>query len=279
MDFSEAANQLVPEFDRIYDQWSKDSTALLADFQIFNPTQGIQCSKGCGACCHFPLISATAGEAFVVLVKLFGTGQSFAAISQNVMAYADNYLAKATALGGLPFTDDMQRKFMNSNSPCPFFVKETDINSASLTGHCGIFNIRPSICESYHSTDIPSLCALKQPHGMISSLIEKTDDSTFELRHAERSLFGRSTVGHFPLLLASLCTQQGLDSFLKEIELEPELDEAGNHDWASAQHMTDFDLYVELMASIGYKVTSQDIHNLIAAQGDLQVPKPPNFEV
>ena len=270
MDFSEAASQLMPEFDRIYDQCSKDSTALIRDFQILNPTQAIQCAKGCGACCHFPLISTTAGEAFVVLVKLLGAGQSFKEISQNVLSYANDYLTKANSTGGLPFTDKMQRAFMKSNPPCPFFVKETDLPLHSMAGHCGIFNIRPHICESYHSTDNPALCALKQPHGMISSLLDKSDSYVSEVRQFERILFGRSTVGHFPLLLAALCTQNGLDSFLRELNAKPASSDSEISDQIEAQHMADFDLFVEMMASLGYDVTSEDIHNLITAQTELE---------
>jgi Fe-S-cluster containining protein len=276
MNFSEAAKELVPTFDQIYDQWSKDSTILSTEFQTFNPLTQVQCKKGCGACCHFPTISATAGEAFVVLVKLLGSGQTLSQIWQQLEPYTLNYFSKVKEFGGMPFTNAVQKQFLKEPTPCPFFVKETKSTSThssildQLSGHCGIFNIRPNICESYHSTDHPSLCAQKMPHGMMDSIIDRTDQCVAELRFAERSLLGRSAVGHFPLLLAALCTNEGLNCFLKDVEIVPEIDELGEEDWATSQHMADFDLFVEMMKSIGYAVTSEDIHSLIAAQQSLE---------
>ena len=226
----------------------------------------IQCTKGCGACCHFPLISATAGEAFVVLVKLLGAGETPSSLSERLSPYAERYFQFANRQGGLPFTQDRQGAFLAEKLPCPFLVK-TDSDWA---GHCGIYKARPNICESYHSTDHPSLCAKKLPHGMIDSLLERTDETVAEIRHAERSVFGRSALGHFPLLLLSLLTNAGLQAFLKETDLVAEADEQGNEDWATAQHMADFDLFVELMESIGYSISTNDIQNLIEAQKEAE---------
>jgi Fe-S-cluster containining protein len=258
MDFQTAAEALYPEVENLYSEWKDDTDKLYTQFFSISASPSVSCTKGCGACCHFPIVSCTTGEAFCVLIRLLGEGKSIESISQNLKKYVDKYLDLSVQNGGIPFTNTQQKLFLDAKLPCPFFVS----TGPQHQGHCGIFEQRPNICASYHTTSSPQLCAQKAPHGMVTSVVQRTDQCVEELQHLERGLFGRSALGHFPLLLYALCTEQGMNAFLREHELEAPED----GDWNSAQHIADFELYMELLKAVGYTLTSQDIHNLIEAK-------------
>ena len=292
MEFNRAMHELIPTVASIYESWLTDSKALHKEAAEVFPDEKITCHKGCGTCCHFPLITVTAGEAFVLLIKLLASGETLENLHAKLTAYTERYFSAAKQLGSLPFSNEKQRAFVNQKLACPFL--DTD-NSA-----CGIYPIRPLICDSYHSTSDVSLCTKKQKHGMFDTVVARGEEAIEELRHLERSLFGRSALGHLPLLLAALCTKEGMESFLQEVkvtETEPpdlivhldpavtaedvefdSLKPADQHlastneapDLNHQQHMADFDLFVELMNASGYAMSKSDIADLIAAQEDME---------
>ena len=260
MDFETALNSLLPFIDQTYD----DCEAATENIALkLSAAAKIQCSKGCGACCHFPLIPATAGEAFVLIARLLGQGNTFATLSQRFSPYALRYIEKAHSLGYIPFTDEQQKVFFDRKDPCPLYIVAD--SSDSHHGYCGAFSARPLICGYFNSTQSPKLCAAKKPHESVVEIIEKGEQSVEEIRAHERSIFGRSALGHLPLLLASLCTERGMAEFLKNYPLELEDFDS----LADAQSWNDFSLYCNLLDCIGYTVTAKDLRALAQAQEEL----------
>jgi|GEM_PF-626957 len=260
MDFTTALETLIPLVDDVYDRWTADAKQLQESLATTHPETQVTCAKGCGACCHFPVVPATAGEAFVVLARLLAAGRTLEELALTFGTYARSYFAACTKWGGLPFTQERQKRFLSERLVCPLFTRTGD----GFAGHCGVFAIRPLICDYFHSTENPLLCAEKKPHSAFTPIVERGEDAVEELRNIERSVFGRSALGHLPLLLAALCTQKGLDLFLYEHDLTEEQD-ADEH----GQHEADFDLYVALLDAAGYSVTAADFHDLIAARAEI----------
>jgi len=268
MEFTEALQTLLPLMDDVHDRWLFDAGQLQGGLATSHPESKVTCTKGCGACCHFAVVPATAGEAFVLLARLLSSGESIASLGARFGAYAAKYFAACQKWGGLPFTADRQTQFLAERLPCPLLVTKPYATAGapnshtSFGGHCGAFESRPLICDYFHSLDDPALCALKKPHATFTSVILRGEAAVEEVRAVERSVFGRSAIGHLPLLLAALCTAEGMALFLTERDLTPEQEDQG----ADGQHEADFDLYVGLLAAAGYQITAADLHDLIAAQ-------------
>lgn len=254
MKTSEALELLFPFVDSLYESYHIRAAQKRAEFA--ESETSITCAKGCGACCHFPIIPATAGEAFVLLHQLIARGENFAELAQKFLTYAQSYFEFVRASGTLPFTQKSQSEFFQMKLPCPLFVKT---QSSAWSGHCGVFEFRPLICDYFHSTQSPALCEKKLPHGTFQSLIDLGEEAVESIRMYERTHFGRSALGHLPLLLAALCTEEGLSQFLSVKSPLEDFD-------PEVQAERDFEFYIELLASIGYDVTARDLHALIEAQ-------------
>lgn len=124
--------------------------------------------------------------------------------------------------------------------------------------------MRPLICEFFNSLDSPKKCQTKLEHRSLETTNEIGSYTQDEIREYERKIFGRSTLGHLPILLAALCTQEGLAAFLAEkhlttVELQEEYADAVN----------DFSLLTDMLASLGYNVTEKDIIALEEAQSEM----------
>ncbi|BBH51688.1 YkgJ family cysteine cluster protein [Fluviispira sanaruensis] len=261
MDYKTAITELIPYIDNTYNEYEVSSKNSLKQFLIDFPNENITCQKGCGACCHFPIIPATAGEAFVLLNKLLATGYNLNNLAEMLFKYKDQYFEFTKKNGKLPLIDSDQKAFLQEKLPCPFLLKKDD---SIHSGSCGIFDYRPLICDFYNSIDSPKLCELKSEHRSVDSIALNGSIAQDKIRQYERNLFGRSTIGHLPLLLAALCTKEGLGSFLLEKKLsENELKEE------YAQELNDFSLYYELLKSIDYTLTEKDFLAIEEAQSDL----------
>jgi Fe-S-cluster containining protein len=259
MNFVKALECLLPVVDSVYERWVADRDALSARHAAHPEAPRITCTKGCGACCHFPVIPATAGEAFIVLARLLAEGQSLEELRAKCIPYASRYLEHARRRGSLPLTDEQQHIFLNEKLPCPLFVSTPA--TGPLGGHCGIFNARPLICDFYHSLETPELCLLKKPHASFADVVERGHQALDDIRSEERKIFGRSTLGHLPLLLAALLTEDGMNAFLKVVE--PSEGEENSQD------IEDFSLYMELIACLGYQWGEGEWDALAKAQSEM----------
>ncbi len=261
MDYSTAIGHLIPFILEKYEKFELESENATKDFLEQNPSEKIACIKGCGACCYFPLVPITAGEAFVLLNRLLAEGIDLNQLAEKLFLYSEKYFENANENGALPFIDSDQKKFLTKKLPCPFFVKE---EKNEFSGHCGIFGLRPLVCGFYNSIDSPKLCAQKLSHRSIEQAVGLGSFTQDSIRDFERKTFGRSTLGHLPLLLAALCTKEGLEAFLNEVPLtEEELKE----DFAEGVH--DFSLYAEMLKSIGYHIGENDLLALEQAQSEM----------
>lgn len=230
----------------------------------FSKQQTSTCFKGCGACCHFPIISCTAGEAFVLYHILRNASSEVEVLHSHLRSYAEKYFSHSSIEGGLPFTQTQQNKaFVELKLPCPLFQSTGE----ALAGHCGIFGSRPLICGYFHSLDNPSLCREKKPHRTLSPVIAAGEEAIDTLQTYERLLIGRSTLGHLPLLLAAMTYEEGRSAFLKSDFYNAETNTLPPEE---AQWSYDFDLYIELMAAAGYQITQNDIHSILQAQEELK---------
>ncbi len=261
MDYKSAVEKLIPYVLNKYDSYQKEAQLAVTNFSQKFPKEQITCAKGCGACCHFPMVPITLGEAFVLLNRLLAEGYDLQTLAAKLFEYSSKYFDFAKDLGTLPFKDQDQKKFLNLKIPCPFFVKE---EGNQFSGHCGIFTMRPLICEFFNSLDSPAKCQLKQPHRSLEITNEIGSNIQDEIREYEKKLFGRSTIGHLPILLAALCTKDGLESFLTEKHLTSE---EIKDEYADA--VNDFSLYIELLASLGYQISEKDILALEEAQSEI----------
>jgi Fe-S-cluster containining protein len=267
MEFREALETLLPFLDDVYDRWGLDAKQLEQMHSLLHPEEKTTCTKGCGACCHFPLVPVTAGEAFAVFARILASGEKLETLAESLFAYAKTYFEFSKREGGLPFTDAQQRAFLKAQLPCPFFVSTPE--KGQFSGHCGIFPIRPLICDYFNSTESPELCARKSPHRAFKARIDRGEAAVEEVRQWERAMFGRSALGHLPLFIASFCTEAGMAAFQKEYTLSDEQEALG----ADGQHEADFEFFVELLEACGYGMQAHDIHNLIAAQEELSQAK------
>ncbi|MEN9529808.1 MAG: hypothetical protein RI932_1681 [Pseudomonadota bacterium] len=259
MNFVKALECLLPVVDSVHAHWVADRDNLYANHSARPETPRVTCKKGCGACCHFPIIPATAGEAFVVLARLLAEGQTLEELRAKFIPYASRYLEHARRTGSLPLTDEQQRLFLNEKLPCPLFVSTPE--TGPLGGHCGIFNARPLICDFYHNLDSPELCLLKKPHASFSDVSERGHEALDALRTEERRIFGRSALGHLPLLLAALLTEDGMNTFLT---VAKPVDDQEN-----SQDIEDFGLYMELIACLGYRWGEGEWDSLAKAQSEV----------
>ncbi len=261
MDYSTAIQHLIPFVLKQYESHENAITKTTNEFLKDHPNERISCVKGCGACCHFPLVPVTAGEAFVLLNRLLAEGFELKVLAEKLFNYVEKYFQFSKENGRLPFLDADQKKFLAKLLPCPFYVKEND---SVFSGHCGIYGMRPFICEFYNSIDSPKLCEQKLSHRSLEQVIAHGSLAQDTLREFERKIFGRSTIGHLPLLLAALCTKEGLEYFLNEKHLsELELQEE------YAQGIHDFSLYTEMLKSIGYFIGENDLLALEQAQSEM----------
>ncbi len=261
MDYKTAVEKLIPFILSKYENFQKEVDASVTEFTQKFPKEKISCMKGCGACCHFPLVPVTMGEAFTLLNRLLAEGFDLQSLAQKLFDYSHDYFKFAQENETLPFKDADQKKFLKLKKPCPFFVKE---EGNQFAGHCGIFAMRPLICEFFNSLDSPKKCQTKLEHRSLETTNEIGSYTQDEIREYERKIFGRSTLGHLPILLAALCTQEGLAAFLAEkhlttVELQEEYADAVN----------DFSLLTDMLASLGYNVTEKDIIALEEAQSEM----------
>lgn len=259
MNFAEALERLLPVIDDVYERWSQDRQQLVENHARHPESPKITCTKGCGACCHYAIIPATAGEAFVLLARLLADGHSVEDLHAKFMPYARRYLERAQRDKSLPMTDEQQRLFLNEKLPCPLFVPTPE--TGPLGGHCGVFQIRPQICDFFHSLESPQLCLLKKPHGSFADISERGHESLEEIRTSERTIFGRSALGHLPLLVAALLTQEGLNLFLTVVEPDSSVE--------NAQDIEDFSLYIGLLGCLGYFWGDGDWESLAKAQAEV----------
>ncbi|MEY2987496.1 MAG: hypothetical protein RJB13_1017 [Pseudomonadota bacterium] len=259
MNFVSALELILPVVDKVYSRWVLDRDTLVAQHSSHPEAPRITCSSGCGACCYFPIIPATAGEAFVLIAKLLAEGHTLEQLSSRFSHYARAYLDYARKEGSLPITDEQQRLFLTEKLPCPLF-NATEYQG-SLRGYCGEYEKRPLICDFFHSVEDPVLCWKKAPHGSYSDVMERGHDALEEIRVEERKIWGRSALGHLPLLVASLLTEAGMNLFLTPI--------AADSSDESTQDYLDFSLYIELLSCLGYQWSDSEWASLAKAQSEV----------
>jgi Fe-S-cluster containining protein len=239
--------------DEIYAKYQTASEAIAKEY---SPT----CHKGCGACCHFPLISSTAGEAFVLFQILDSLEPAREQIRNHIRTYATRYFEHCRQSGSFPFTESQQKKaFLELNMPCPLFTH----SGTDLEGHCAVFAVRPLICSYFHSLDAPNVCAAKGSHRTYHPAILLGEEAIDEIQTLERTLMGRSTLGHLPLFLAAFTEKEGIEAFLNTDFRNAESDALPPEE---TQWSYDFDLFIELLKAAGYSITETDIHSLLAAK-------------
>lgn len=239
----------------VYTEWRPVSDALYASLS----ENGIPatCRRGCGACCHFPLITVSSGEAYVLYRRLLERASSHEALHEALRSYAAAYFSLARQYGSLPFTDEQQRAFLQHGLPCPLFVASS---AGPFAGGCGVYPERPVICDSFHSLDAPSLCAEKAPHRTAEVLISAGEEALRLIRECEYEILGRSALGHLPLFLAAMTHEEGRILLLRQAEDDGLSGE-------ERQAALDFQLFTELLAVAGYIVGENDIASLLQAQG------------
>ena len=242
--FREAAQSLWPKI-----------LAAREAFAAAEPPAAMSCRKGCGACCHSAIISTSSLEAFGLVVAWIGSGQAMDDLAQRCHTYVNSYLKFRARQGYLPFSRAARRAFMSERLACPLFIA----GSQPFEGHCGFFEQRPLICTSYHSLSPPEACVALDPHDVQSGYLRIGEQLTEDLRDVERATFGKSAMGHLPLLLAALLTQEGMDAFL--IVRDPSVDEV-------SQDEADISATVTLYAAAGISLHDQDIEDLSRAQSE-----------
>lgn len=255
---TEAIENFLPLVDGAYDDWERDEKTLLEQNE---GGPAITCAKGCGACCHFPLIPVTGGEAFVLLQRLLASGTDFLTLRSSLFDYVLKYYEHAVAQKSLPFTDAQQFEFLALKLPCPLFKKEPELHHG-LGGSCSVFKARPLICNYYHSLDSPTLCHQKQPHRSLGLVVGRGIEAVDELRRKERKFMGRSALGHLPLLMASLCTEEGLKEFLKKYQEAETVED---------QELCDFEFLRKLLSATGYEISENDLSSLQEAQKEFSL--------
>lgn len=223
----------------------------------------ITCQKGCGACCHYGLISCSSIEAFSVLVSLLGEGTELSALNKIAVDYVNEFIAARNAIGNLPFSHASRLQFLKKRVPCPFLGADEAPQGSeeSFGGSCQIYSHRPLICRLYNSTENPKKCASLQKHAVAWEAVSTGENCTEALREFERQQFGKSALGHFPLIFAAMTTERGLRAFLRK-------DALNNHDKEPDlnQEERDFFFYVELLDSLGIQLTEEDYSDLELAQ-------------
>lgn len=194
-----------------------------------------------------------------MIAKLLAEGHALDELASRFSQYARGYLDYARQQGSLPLSDSQQRQFMSVRLPCPLF-KPTE-NLGPLRGHCSEYDKRPLICDFFHSVEDPALCWKKAPHGSYSDVMERGHDALDELRKEERKIWGRSALGHLPLLAASLLTETGMNLFLTPLT-------ASQREENSEDYL-DFSFYLELLACLGYQWGESEWDSLAKAQSEV----------
>jgi Fe-S-cluster containining protein len=270
--FAEAVKICIPFATAIKKQWEHDlkpdftredsSAHQTTEQPLAHSHARISCHKGCGACCHYPLISSSSIEAFVLLAGWLSGGHSITEIHNRCMDYTERFRRAAEKIGHLPFSHAARRAFMREDLPCPAF-QSTPNSPSKRSGYCGVYKERPVICSQFHSTSAPELCAEIQPHGTIPEVMEAGEMAALALRQYEHLHFGKSALGHLPLLLAALTTEDGLNAFLR---VDKPAD--SNTEEAMAQDLRDFLFYTELLSCIGIELNERDLVDLEKAQNE-----------
>ena len=215
----------------------------------------VTCSKGCGACCHYGLISSSSIEAFGVVVAWVGQAKPLGELARLCDEYVRGYRSFIERNGHAPFSLTARRKFMLEKLPCPLFIK----GSEPWQGHCGFYEHRPLICSYFHSLDVPSKCSLILPHSLEPGVVQSGDQEAEFLRDVERQTFGKSALGHLPLLIAALTTAEGMSAFLRVEDRES----VSNPD---DQSLFDFYFLEELYAAVGIELGKSDYEDLGRSQ-------------
>jgi hypothetical protein len=264
--FHEAVTLCKPALDASQDFYEK---SLLEADRRKSDSNSVTCFKGCGACCHYGLISSSSLEAFALFVRLLGSGFSLQVLADHCGKYVEKFKAVTQELGNLPFSQSSRRSFMKAKLPCPLFVSESAIEpnklpySSSYAGHCGAHSIRPLICSQFNSTESPKKCFDVQAHQTNTSQIQTGELAAEQLRLFEQHHFGKSALGHLPLLLASMTTKEGLNMFLRKDKRKENCEED-----PYAESTQDFYFYVELLSSLGIQLGEKDYLDLEKAQSE-----------
>lgn len=259
MNFVDALKLILPVVEDVYSRWTVDRDRLMDQNLAHPEAPRVSCTMGCGACCYFPIIPATAGEAFVLTTKLLTDGHPLEELATRFSRYARQYLDFARAQGSLPLSDTQQSAFMREKLPCPLFRPTESLGP--LRGHCGEYDKRPLICDFFHSVEDPQLCWKKSPHGSYANVMERGHDALEEIRSEERRIWGRSALGHLPLLMASLLTQTGMARFLEPVSAEMRSENSKDY--------LDFSLYLELIECLGYQWGESEWESLAKAQAEV----------
>lgn len=143
MKFVEALERLLPVVDDVHERWTQERSHMLEAHAQQPESPKITCTKGCGACCHFPIIPATAGEAFVLLARLLAEGQSLADLHSKFMPYARRYLEWAVR----------QNSFNDRHPAAAVFTGEITVSSLCLHARNRTLG-RPLRSLRYSSADL-----------------------------------------------------------------------------------------------------------------------------
>lgn len=245
MNFSDAVRLCMPALDAVYSPWQQkpDPAAMT-------------CFKGCGACCHYGVISSSSMEAFGIVVSWVGSERPLSELADKCNAYVSGYKKVVERMGHLPFSLAARREFLKEQLPCPLFVRNPE---RPFGGSCGFYEFRPIICSQFHSTESPAKCAAVQPHGTDAERMTCGEEAAHELRQFERQHFGKSALGHLPLLIAALTNSQGLEAFLRVESCSDDPQEQGARE---------FFFYCELLESLGISVGERDFADLERAQAE-----------
>ncbi len=256
LSFTEAVQVCVPFVHDIHSRWKVKHS------EIAETQKAHSCQKGCGACCHYGLISSSSLEAFFVLTHCLGSGQTLSGLHEASMTYVENFKLACSEWGHLPFAKASRLAFLKKKVPCPLFVS-TPLPDQPYSGHCGVYEARPVICGQFHSTEAPKKCEELEPHGTESAVIDLGEVAGHTLREFERAQFGKSALGHLPLIFAALTTEDGLKAFLRRDEPAKPSD-ADPH----AQETLDFFFYAELLGCLGISLGEADFADLERAQAE-----------
>lgn len=251
---------LLEKIEKVYGNTYTTLEEKAQDLQA-HTNLSITCKKGCGACCHFPLIPVASAETYVLYSLITTASPDKESLKQHLRNYAIKYLNFAHKENSLPITEAQQRKaFLELSMPCPLFIPTGD----HFEGHCGVFAHRPIICNSYHSLDSASLCAQKQAHSSFQDLISLGEEALTDIQNFERNLLGHTALGHLPLLLAAFTFEEFTQYYLQ------------GGSTIEANHLDsetrDFNLFAEALSTLGYHFSQNDLNSWTQAQEEHNKP-------